>query len=355
MSVYKITEEKLSRLGEHIFIRSGLSKEDAKISAAVLTTNDIRGVHSHGSTMYCGYSRMLRSGGANPKAELISTGFGSIRICDGQRGLGVLSAYKAMQAANEAARETGVGIASVHGSTHAAALGYYAMMAAEQGFFGIAMSNGDPVMSIPGTKGRVMGNNPFAYAAPMGNGRFVLFDIAMSVIAGGKVKNFEIDKKLLPEGWLIDTEGNPTRDPAVFRKGGTLLPFAMHKGYGFAVMVEALSGVLSGAGIVRDNVDWAANPSAPNDIGHFLFALDIEKFMTLDQFYLRMQKMRNDIKSAPRVGQSEVMLPGEMEFSAALKQRNNGIEISEAVYSNIRLAAEETGLMDDFNTAFEPV
>ena len=339
---YKIRKDTLRALGAKIFEYCGLPTEYAVLVSDILSTNDQRGVYSHGTTFYHGYARMLLNGGANPAAHFCYTSGSCIKKADGDYGLGVINCHKAMSLAIEEAREHGLGIVTVKRSTHAAAMGYYAMMAAEKNMFGIAMSNGDPVMSTPGTKGRVMGNNPFAYATPRKGGA-ILFDVAMSVVAGGKIKNY-IDKNArIPEGWLVDKDGIPTNDPTEFTKGGSLLPFAMHKGYGLAVMVEILSAVLSGSGIIKDNTDWFADPSAKNDIGHFMLALDISRFSCMDEYLTRIAKMERDIKTSAYANTSEVFLPGEPEIKKAERQ-NEWISLNKAIYENINKAHELCGL-----------
>jgi len=349
----KTTESKLVDFGEKVFRKVGMSAADAHIAASVLSRNELRGVYSHGTTFYHGYSHLCLHGGADAEAVFETNQIGNIIFCNANRGVGVVSAYKGMRSAIAAARETGIGLAFVHGSTHAAAMGYYAMMAAEEGMFGMAMSNGDPVMAVPGAKGKVIGNNPFAYAAPYQGEDYILFDIAMSAIAGAKVKSFEVEGKKLPKGWLIDQDGNATEDPVMLRKGGSLLPFSMHKGYGFAIMVEILAGVLSGAGIIRDNVDWMQNPAFHNDIGQFLFALDIEHFMPMEKFRERMLKMGVDLKSAECVGEAAILLPGEIEMKAQREQEARGISLNQMVYENLKRAAESTGLGLELEQLFE--
>ena len=341
----KITKADLISFGTQLFQKAGLNEQDAERVSTILATNDERGVYSHGTTFYYGYTRLLRAGGANPTPNIQVEGNGPFRQVNGDRALGPLAAYEGMKQAIAAAKQYGIGLVTVKKSTHFAAAGYYAMMAAEEGMIGLSMGNGDPVMSIPGTKGRVLGNNPFAYAAPLDGERTILFDVAMSVIAGGKIKNFVAAGKKVPDGWMVDKDGNPTTDPEDFAKGGTLMPFAMHKGYGFAIMVELLAGVLSGSGIVRDNTDWFAHPDFHNDLGHCMIVIDPSKVFTAEEFQDRVQKMKRDIMSADTVGDTVIMLPGEMEYNKTQEQKDY-IELNEALTENIGIAASEWGLSE---------
>lgn len=332
----------------------GVGREDAVIAAEVLSTNDMRGVNSHGTTLLRNYIRQIKAGGIDPAAQAETvTEAPAWALIDGHCGLGVLTSYKAMKVAIEKARQSGIGMVCVRGSNHAAATGYYAMMCAEENMIGIAMSNGDPVMSIPGTKGRVIGNNPFAYAVPAGNQKAVFFDVAMSVIAGGKIKNFEIEGKKLPENWMVDKNGMPTTDPSIFRQGGTLLPFALHKGYGFAVMVECLAAILSGSGFTKQNVDWTANPERQNNVGHMFIAIDIQKLIPADTFNSRMDLLVEELHNAQKSeGTERIFVPGEIELENEAKAVREGIKPGMAVYKNLSTLANDLGMEEEFKGVF---
>ena len=119
---------------------------------------------------------------------------------------------------------------------HFSAAGYYAGMCAKNGLIGLAMSSTDPIMAVTGAVGRIIGNNPIAYAIPIFNHRMILFDIALSEISGLKILNYEKKQEALQPNWLVDKDGNPTTDPSEFLKGEALLPLSGHKGYGFAIL-----------------------------------------------------------------------------------------------------------------------
>ena len=349
----KTLRDKLKCFCEIALVKAGLSMGEALIVSEVLVTNDEMGVNSHGTTLLRNYIRQLMAGGVNTNAEpTIVINEPSLVIVDGNGGLGILTAYKATEIAIGKAKETGICITSVRGSNHAAAMGYYALMCAKENMIGIVMSNSNPVMSIPGTKGRIIGNNPFAYAIPAGKANIVFFDVSMSVISGGKIKNFELEGKSCPDNWLVDKNGNPTTDPSVFRKGGTLLPFALHKGYGFAVMIECLAGILSGAGFTKRNVDWVAYPGAKNNIGHMIIALDIKRFTPLKEFIARMELFVDELHNADCAdGIKRIFLPGEIELEK-MEKAKGGFYPGDATYENLRLLAEELGIEDDYKNVW---
>ena len=345
-----IKQEQLLDFSTKVLEKAGMTAKDAKIVAEVLTTNDMWGVSSHGTILLKLYIKQVIAGGANPRGQLKIVKEGpSWALIDGNRGLGVLTAYKAMKIAINKAKKSGIGMVSVRGSNHFAGAGYYAMMCPQKNMIGISMSNADPTMSPPGTKGRIMGNNPFSYAVPAGKDKAVFFDVAMSVMSGGKIKGFESDGKKLPENCIVDKYGNPTIDPAVFRQEGSLLPFAMHKGYGFAVMVECLAAVLSGAGILDDNVNWDLTPDHENNIGHMFIAIDVEKFISIDIFKNRMDDLIERLRNAPKAeGVERIYLPGETELEKEEKARTYGFTPGGGVLESLESIGRTLGLEKSF-------
>ena len=149
-----------------------------------------------------------------------------------------------METAIKKAKTAGIGYTGVKHSSHFGAAGYYANMAAGQDLFGLAVTNVDPCMTVPGAKGAIIGTNPIAYAVPAGKEKPVFLDVATSTVAASKVFAARDLKKKIPDNWLADEQGVPTTDPSRFPWTGALLPMAGHKGYGLALMVEILAGVL---------------------------------------------------------------------------------------------------------------
>ena len=130
-------------------------------------------------------------------------------------------------------------------------------MAASENMIGLAMANDTPTMTVPGGRGLILGNNPFACAIPAGENNPILLDIAMSVVAGGKIFAAAGLGQKIPETWMVDSEGRPTTDPTLFPHAGALQPMAGHKGYGLALMIETLSAVLTGASIAGHVLSWS--------------------------------------------------------------------------------------------------
>ena len=241
----------------------GVSDADARTTADVLVTTDTWGVFTHGVKSLRGYVRRLQAGGlrADARPEIVEAGPAWV-IVDGRSALGMVTSVFAMQAAMAKAHECGIGYAGVRNSCHFGAAGYYASLAARRRHDRPSDGQHTPSVTVPGARGRVTGSNPLAYAVPTGDGKPILLDMATSIVAGGKVAAAHA-AQAIPADWVIDHDGEPTTDPAVFLEGGALRPMAGHKGYGIALLIETLSAVLTGALLTRQVLPWiVGNPAA---------------------------------------------------------------------------------------------
>lgn len=300
-------------------LKAGMSAEDARITAEVLSETDAYGTHSHGTKNLAGYIRKAQEGGLDIKAvpEIIRQG-PAFAIVDANNSMGTVASWQGMELACAKAKEAGVGLVTVKNSTHFGAAGYYANMAAQKGMFGIAMSNVDPNMTVPGARGMLIGNNPFAYAAPAGALPSVFLDIAMSNVASLKVIQAKKDGVAIPDTWIVDKDGLPTTSPADYPEKGAMQPMAAHKGYGLAVFVELLTGGLSGGGmsVLGDIVSWLFEMDKPNNVCHTFMAIDIEQFIGREEFTRRTDAMIKAMHEAPKAkGKDKIFMPGEIEWT----------------------------------------
>ncbi len=334
-------------------LECGMREEDAHITAEVLVTTDSWGVHTHGTRHLHGYVKRLRAGGTDPKAvpQVISEGPGWVMI-DGRKAMAMVSSYQAMKLAIAKAKATGIGYVGVKQSTHFGAAGFYANMAAEQDMIGLAMSNVDANMTVPGARGGVIGNNPLAYAVPAGEEYPVMLDMALSAVAAGKIYAAQGLGKAIPDNWIVDDDGLPTTDISDYPRAGTLLPMGGHKGYGLAVMVEVLASVLTGAAITRDVKGWMSDLQDVTDEGHAFVAIDIGAMMPLEIFKQRMDKMIRSIKQSPKAkGSERIYLPGEMEWERRENALSRGISLPADVVANLKKMGEELGISSPAFTA----
>lgn len=324
----------------------GLSADHAQQTAEVLVTTDTWGTHSHGTRQLVPLMNNVRQGGLNADAEpqVVSEGPGFV-VVDGHYAMPMVTSRLAMLSAMEKARTAGIAYGAVRHSGHYGAAGYYAVMAAEQDMIGLSMSNVDICMTVPGARAPVMGTNPIAYAVPAGNERPVFLDIATSVVAISKVIAAKTAGKPIPEGWLVDERGRPTSDTSTYPDRGAILPMAGHKGYGIALLIEILSGVLTGASFLSGIKHWLAPEPEPADEGHAFIAVNVESLMPLDQFKSRMDTMIQEVRSAPKAeGSDRIYLPGEMEWERRETAVRDGLQLPDYVLINLFSVAEQTGM-----------
>ena len=322
----------------------GMAAADAHTVADVLVETDVFGVATHGIKNLYGYAQKMQAGGLDAKARPVVERQGTAwAMINGNNAMGMVSACEAMKLAIEKAGNAGIACVGVRNSCHFGAAGYYANMAAKAGMIGIAMSNADPIMAVPGGCGVSIGSNPLSYAAPTGDGKSVFLDIALSNVAALKVIMAKEKGETLPEGCLVDAQGHPTTDPNTFPQESSLAPMGAHKGYGLAIMVELFSAVLTGAGMLSQVTSWNLDMASPNNVGHFFIAVDIGQMMDMAEFKERMDWLCGQLHAAKRAaGVGRILMPGEMEWArhdAALA--GNCIELNDATAGNLeKLAAQ---------------
>lgn len=265
-------------------------------------------------------------------------------IFDACNGMGQVASCRAMKKAIEKAGTTTIGICGVRNSNHFGTAAYYSVMAAEQNMIGISCSNTEPLMPAPGGGKAVVGNNPTSMAVPTGEGFSLALDMAASAAAIGKVLLAQKQGLSIPSGWATDRLGVETSDPKQVMDGGMLLPVGGHKGYGLSLMVDVLAGILVGAGFGDRIHSPFTGPENPQNLGHLFVAIDVSRFLPLDQFLAHVKSLCHEIKTAPTApGVQEVFLPGEIEHMTKQKRLKEGIPLPEGVVSELDAYAAELG------------
>jgi len=341
----RVGASELRRFCENILGKIGLSQDDAFTVADSLLFCNLRGVDSHGILRFPFYVQRLKEGGTNmrPKISIMREKPASALV-DGDNGMGQVVGVFAARLAVEKAKKVGSCLVGVKGSSHYGAASYYSVEIAKQNMIGFSATNAGPVMAAWGGAKRIIGNNPFSIAVPYQEGKPIVLDIAMSRVAGGKVRLAAKNNQKIPKGWIIDKEGGETENPHDLPDGGALLPFAEHKGYGLAFMMEIISGALVGAGMLRMIPRWFREVSTPLNIGHCFAAIDVEAFMDLEEFKERLQWLIQEIKSSPlSTGSRGVFFPGEPEMRTEEERTVNGIPISENIWHDLKELSETYG------------
>jgi ureidoglycolate dehydrogenase (NAD+) len=322
---------------------SGLNEEDARLTAEVLVTTDTLATFTHGTRQLRGLLKNIRTGrlSATAHEEIVAEG-PAWAIVDAHYAMPPAVSYRSMELAMRKAKTCGIGYVGVKHSSHYGAAGFYANLAAQHDMFGLSMCNVDPCMTVPGSKGKVLGTNPIAFAAPAGEAKPVYLDIATSAVAATKIFSAKALGKSIPDTWLVDEDGTPTTDPSQYPLKGAQLPMAGHKGYGLAVMVEILTAVLTGAAMLSGVSSWVLDSPNPTNEGHAFIAIDVGQMMPLGEFKGRMDGMIREIKAAPLAkGAERIYLPGEIELEKRDVALVEGIALPPDVVASLRGLAED--------------
>lgn len=340
-----IPEPVLRDFSVRSFAKSGFSKKYAEWMSDTLIRTELRGVPSHGIVRLPFYCQRLLVKGSNPKPKVtVVKSKPATLLIDGDNGLGQIIGIKAMEMVIKRARRQGVCFAGVRNSCHFGMTSYYPLMACQEGMIGMAGSNTATVMAPWGGGKSAIGNNPLAITVPTGKPYPLVLDMAMSVVSGGKVRLEAVKGSKIPLGWILDEKGRPTDNPADMFPNGTLLPMG-YKGFGLAIMIEILSGILTQAAILKEIKLWFDKPAEPVNLGHFFMAFDIGAFLPLEAFKKRVDGLIDELKaSPPMAGSTGVTMPGELEYLSEQKMLKEGIPVPAGVIKTLDDFAERVGI-----------
>ena len=344
----------------HLFTRNifqsiGLSETDAQLATDVLLSADLRGVDSHGVARLSGYVRLWENGriNANPNIRIVHETPSTATI-DGDRGLGLVVAPKAMEVVIEKAKIAGTGWVSVKNSNHFGIAGYHAMQALAHDMIGIAMTNASPLVAPTHATERLLGTNPIAVAIPAQQQPPFVADFATTTAANGKLEILQRKNLEAPVGWIQDAAGNSSTNPHELKNGGALLPLGgesgSHKGYCLGSIVDIFSAVLSGANYgpwVPPFVSFLPLPANPvgEGIGHFLGAMRIDAFRPADEFKSHMDNWIATFRQAQtKADQEAVLIPGDPERIISEKRMAEGIPLLEPVIKDLENLGQKFGI-----------
>ncbi len=359
-----VSDKKLSPFVSNIFQAYGLPKKEAEICTSVLIESDLRGIPSHGVARLKRYTDGMDSGliKAEARPEIIMEGPATATV-DGNGGLGQIIGHFGTELAILKAKNTGVGVVSVRNSNHYGIAGYYAQMMLRKELLGISMTNSAPLVVPTFGKEMVIGTNPISLAAPTNKQEPFFLDMATSVVPRGKLEVYEREAKELPQGWAVDESGKTTHDAGqvlhnmLNRIGGGILPlggegelFSGYKGYGMAVLVDILSGVLSGGAYANRVYAKKDGKTVPPNVCHFFLALDIKRFVDAEIFKRNMDDLILLLKNSEKAsGQNRIFVHGEKEYENYRNYKNNGIPLQDKVYQTLESLAEKHNIPFDIS------
>ena len=327
---------KLQQFCNDVFIKAGISKENAETVAESLIQADLRGVDSHGVVRTAIYIERIEKKMIDPFAEPeIEAEDTATVLVNGNNNLGAVVGLKAVTIALEKAAKHGAAIVGVKGSNHFGTGAFYALKAIEKDMILLVMSNASQTMPPTGGKRPFIGTNPLAIGVPAGKELPFLLDMATSVVARGKIIMASQKGMDIPLGWAVDKNGKPTTN-ADEALDGAVLPVGGPKGYAISMFIDILAGVLTGAGFGKYVNNMYENWDEPQNVGHIFIAIDINRFIPIQFFKERMDRYINEIKAEPKAdGVEEILIPGEIEFRKVIERKNNGIELPSKVVQEL--------------------
>jgi LDH2 family malate/lactate/ureidoglycolate dehydrogenase len=337
--VMRVQKEPLEAFVAAVFKKAGLDETQSKQIARHLVLANLRGVDSHGVSRVDIYTRRLDEGltskTLNPVIER-ETPVSALIHANNSSGIPV--ATFGAKLAIEKAKTSGVGIVGIHDSNHCGMLADYVDMAVEEDLIALATTNAPANMAPWGGREKFFGTNPFAYGLPGGK-QNIVFDMATSVAAKGKIVLAQKNNQKIPIGWALSAEGKPTEDPNEALKG-VLLPFGVHKGYGITFLVESLSALFTGSAFGPHIGDLYTDFSKPQNVGQFFLFMRADLFQDIDVFKNRMDQMISEIRELPLMeGVDKIYLPGEVEFKNKEDREQNGIPLTKEIIEELNRVA----------------
>ncbi len=316
--------------------RTGVPKQEAEVAARVLVRTDARGFRTHGLMRLGSYLEKLASGEVSPAASITADINGSYGVVEAHGALGQVAGTRTVDHAVEATKSQPLVGVTLRDTGHLGALGMFALQAAEAGRVALVLQATPPIIASAGARGPMLGNNPFAIAAPRTNGPPIVVDMACSVAARGNILLAAGRGDAIPEGWAVDEDGNPTIDANAALKG-SLLPFAGHKGLGVSIIVELLAGSLSGRPFESTMNKGGQVRSASGHLNALFLVFNPDMMIGRAAYDAHVEAWTSHYKSAGR----NARIPGERAHLAEAAASAEGLSLSSNITKDLkRLGAE---------------
>lgn len=355
MSSVKYSSEKLEKFCCDAFEKMGFSAEEAAKITDVLILADLYGIESHGTQRLIRYYKAIMNNSIHVKAKpeiVFQTPISA--VIDGNAGMGQLISEYAMKLALEKAEKCGVGIVTVRNSNHFGIAGYYAKMAADKGYLGMTTTNSESIMVHTYSKQPILGSNPIALAMPAEPYPF-LFDAATTVVPRGKLEVYNKKEKELYDGWTVDENGRECKnaqhvlDCIIAKQGGGILPLGgateetgSHKGYGYGMICEIFSAILSGGATSNHHV---RKPNQGAGSAHSFIAISLDLFGDAEEIKKNMSVFLEELRNAPKAdGCDRIYTHGEKEILNYNDRIKNGIEVNINTIKEMEEISRELGI-----------
>ncbi|MFC7320036.1 ureidoglycolate dehydrogenase [Halobacillus campisalis] len=327
-----IDQEELKELVVNKLSEAKVDKEHASIVADILVHADLRGVSSHGVLRTEHYVKRMLEGGmnANPDFNITKKG-SSAALFDGDNGMGHVITKEAMKEAIKLSKDNGIGIVGIVNSSHCGALSYYAEQAAKEDTISMIMTHTDSAVVPFGGAEPYFGTNPIAYGFPANEHRPIILDMATSNVALGKVLHARETGSEIPDNWGVDENGNPVTDPNLLKN---LLPFGGPKGFGLGLVVDVMTGVLTGGAFGPKISTMYGDYKNNRELSHVIVTINPGLFIEKEEFLNNIDQMIDELHAVkPADGFSSVMVPGEPEQLKEETNKKEGIPLPESIYN----------------------
>jgi uncharacterized oxidoreductase len=337
--------KELEDLAEEIFKSAGSSDEESEIVAGHLVRANLAGHDSHGVIRISQYIKNVREGLTVPRAEFeVVKETPIIAVVDGHWGFGQVLTKKGVELAVKKASDSGISAVAIRNCNHIGRVGDYTSITLENDMIGFIVTNSRSLVAPFGGVDRVISTNPICVGIPSGRDTPFLLDMATSIHAEGKIRVRRNRNEKVPDGWLIDKDGNPTNEPSDFYDGGAILPLGAdvgYKGMGLGLLVDFLAGALTEAGCSSSEEYRTVGGSN----GTFIIVINISHFTSPTEFKRRVNEVITNTKNSRRQKDvKEILVPGEPEEINKKKRFEDGIEIEETTWKSIVTIAEEYGI-----------
>lgn len=349
----------LEKFMTDVFAGLCIPRAEAAVCADVLITSDRRGIESHGINR-CKpiYYDRIKAGILEPVTRFeVVRETKTTAVVDGHNGMGHVIAKRCMEMAIAKAREYDMGMVVARNSTHYGIAGYYALMAVEAGLIGITGTNARPSVAPTFGVENMLGTNPITFGMPTDEAFPFVLDCATSVTQRGKIEVYARTGREMPEGWVIDVDGNARTDThqvlqdfnrgraALVPLGGAGEDGAGYKGYGYATVVEILSSALQAGNFMKALSGSIGGKPAPIELGHFFMAVNVEAFAGIDDFKRRTGDILRALRASRKApGQARIYTAGEKEHEAWLKTGQEGVPLPKGVRDEMIVMRNELGL-----------
>ena len=344
--IKRFSAKVILRFIHKVFMAAGMPEEESSIVSELMTEADINGSDGHGIFRLPGYIRRIKEGGINLKPNIrIERQKSGMALVDGDNAQGHLVMRFCTELAMKKAKDSGVAWVGVHNSNHAGPAALYTRMPLAHDMIGLYVAIGNANHLPPwGGIEMLLSTNPISIAVPGKNGPPIVLDMATTVAAYGKVKTAAQRGEKIPEGWMIDKNGQPLTDPTQAEQG-FLMPIGGPKGYGLALMFGLLAGTLNGAAFGKDVIDFNADFKTPTNTGQFITAIDISAFGDVENFKNNVDNVYRTFKaSATLPGYDEVLLPGEQSYKKRQDRTANGVPVHDGLLKSLNITADQLGV-----------